>query len=61
MKVMIANPAVQESHELMQAPNNPAAPRFAFDNTYARELEGFLCRGRQRKWRGPGWSSSTAI
>ena len=21
--------------------NNPAAARFAFDNTYARELEGF--------------------
>ena len=22
-------------------PNNPAAARLAFDNTYARELEGF--------------------
>ena len=25
----------------MNSPNNPGAGRFAFDNTYARELEGF--------------------
>jgi uncharacterized protein YdiU (UPF0061 family) len=41
MKIMIMNPAVQESHKLTQVSNNPAAPCFAFDNTYARELEGF--------------------
>jgi uncharacterized protein YdiU (UPF0061 family) len=26
---------------MKHVPNNPAAERFAFDNTYARELEGF--------------------
>ncbi|HEV8344566.1 MAG TPA: protein adenylyltransferase SelO family protein, partial [Candidatus Binatia bacterium] len=26
---------------MTHVPNNPAAPCFAFDNTYARELEGF--------------------
>ena len=26
---------------MTQVSNNPAAARFAFDNTYARELEGF--------------------
>ena len=26
---------------MMHVPNNPAAARFAFDNTYARDLEGF--------------------
>jgi hypothetical protein len=26
---------------MMHVPNNAAAARFAFDNTYARELEGF--------------------
>jgi uncharacterized protein YdiU (UPF0061 family) len=40
MKVVSTNPAVQESQNPTQVPNNPA-PRFAFDNTYARELEGF--------------------
>jgi serine/tyrosine/threonine adenylyltransferase len=39
MKVVITNPAVQESQK--PTPNKPAAPCFAFDNTYARELEGF--------------------
>jgi uncharacterized protein YdiU (UPF0061 family) len=38
---VITNPAVQESQKLTHVPNNPAAPCFAFDNTYARELEGF--------------------
>ena len=41
MKVVITNPAAQESDKRTQAPNNPTAPCFAFDNTYARELEGF--------------------
>jgi uncharacterized protein YdiU (UPF0061 family) len=41
MKVVITNPAVQESDKRTQVPNRPAAPYFAFDNTYARELEGF--------------------
>src|SRR5215470_9726415 len=41
MRGMITNPAVQENHNLTQVPNKPAAPCFAFDNTYARELEGF--------------------
>src|SRR5499427_6883634 len=40
MKVVITNPAVEENAKLTQVPNNPAAPCFAFDNTYARELEG---------------------
>ena len=31
----------QGSHTMTHVPNNPAAARFAFDNTYARELEGF--------------------
>jgi hypothetical protein len=26
---------------MKRVPNNPAAARFAFENTYARELEGF--------------------
>ncbi len=26
---------------MTHVPNHPAAARFAFDNTYARELEGF--------------------
>src|SRR5499425_2334515 len=41
MKVVSTNPAVEENAKLTQVPNNPAAPCFAFDNTYARELEGF--------------------
>src|SRR5512145_1589161 len=41
MKVVVTNPAVRESQKLTQVPNNPTAPCFAFDNTYARELEGF--------------------
>jgi uncharacterized protein YdiU (UPF0061 family) len=41
MKVVITNPAVRESQKPTQVSNNPAAPCFAFDNTYARELEGF--------------------
>jgi uncharacterized protein YdiU (UPF0061 family) len=41
MKAVSTNPAVEESHERTQVANDPAAPRFAFDNTYARELEGF--------------------
>src|SRR5574341_379585 len=41
MQVVITNPAFQESHKPTQVPDNPAAPSFAFDNTYARELEGF--------------------
>src|SRR5262252_6514039 len=41
MRGMITNPAVRESDNLTQVPNKPAAPCFAFDNTYARELEGF--------------------
>jgi hypothetical protein len=31
----------QRSHTMKRVPNNPAAARFAFENTYARELEGF--------------------
>jgi serine/tyrosine/threonine adenylyltransferase len=31
----------QESHPMTHVPNYSAAARFAFDNTYARELEGF--------------------
>jgi hypothetical protein len=41
MKVVITDPAVRESDKLTQVPNNSAAPCFVFDNTYARELEGF--------------------
>jgi uncharacterized protein YdiU (UPF0061 family) len=41
MKAVITNPAVQESQKPTQVPNSPDAPCFAFDNTYARELEGF--------------------
>ncbi|MBI2181154.1 MAG: hypothetical protein HYU31_10105, partial [Deltaproteobacteria bacterium] len=41
MKVVITNPAAQESDKRTQAPNNPTALCFAFDNTYARELDGF--------------------
>src|SRR5215471_8977863 len=41
MKVVSTNPAVEESAKLTQVPNNSRAPCFAFDNTYARELEGF--------------------
>src|SRR5215470_15291758 len=41
MKVVSTNPAVEENAKLTQVPNNPAAPCFAFDNTYARDLEGF--------------------
>src|SRR5262245_41188804 len=40
MKVVITNPAVDENDKLTQVPNNTAAPCCAFDNTYARELEG---------------------
>jgi uncharacterized protein YdiU (UPF0061 family) len=34
---------------MMHVPNKPAAARFAFDNTYARELEGFYvsCKAAQ--------------
>ena len=34
---------------MTHVPNNPAAARFAFDNTYARELEGFYvaCKAAQ--------------
>jgi uncharacterized protein YdiU (UPF0061 family) len=34
---------------MMPVPNNPAAARFGFDNTYARELEGFYvsCKAAQ--------------
>src|SRR5215467_12885836 len=41
MKVVITNPAVEENAKLTQVPNNYRTPCFAFDNTYARELEGF--------------------
>jgi uncharacterized protein YdiU (UPF0061 family) len=41
MRVVITNPAVPEGHKRTQLPENPAALCFAFDNTYARELEGF--------------------
>src|SRR5215813_1996642 len=40
MKVVITNPAVEENAKLTQVPNNTDAPYFAFDNTYARDLEG---------------------
>ncbi|HXV50365.1 MAG TPA: YdiU family protein [Candidatus Binatia bacterium] len=40
MRVVITNPTGQESHKPTQVPNSAAAPCFAFDNTYARELEG---------------------
>jgi uncharacterized protein YdiU (UPF0061 family) len=40
MKVVITKPAAQESQNPTQIPNNPATG-FAFDNSYARELEGF--------------------
>src|SRR5262245_49079359 len=41
MKAVITNSAAQESHEPTQVADRNAAPRFAFDNTYARDLEGF--------------------
>src|ERR1700752_304308 len=34
-------PRDQGSHTMTHVPNHPAAARFAFDNTYARELEDF--------------------
>src|SRR5258705_813029 len=34
-------PRDQGSHTMTHVPNHPATARFAFDNTYARELEGF--------------------
>src|SRR5947208_1052887 len=33
-------PPDRESNKMTYIPNHPAAARFAFDNTYARELEG---------------------
>jgi uncharacterized protein YdiU (UPF0061 family) len=40
MKGVITDPAGQNNTRT-QAPESPAAPRFAFDNSYARELQGF--------------------
>ena len=40
MKVVSKNPAAEENTKLAQVPNNADAPCFAFDNTYARDLEG---------------------
>src|SRR5687767_12437914 len=34
------NPPDQGSHRMTDVANNSAAARFAFDNTYARQLEG---------------------
>ncbi|HYA27216.1 MAG TPA: YdiU family protein [Acidobacteriota bacterium] len=38
---MITDPAVREGQRLTQVTDKPTSPCFAFDNTYARDLEGF--------------------
>jgi protein adenylyltransferase len=39
---------------MMHVPNKPAAARFAFDNTYARELEGFYVSCKAARVAQPG-------
>jgi uncharacterized protein YdiU (UPF0061 family) len=38
---MTISPAAEETDEATKVPSDAGAPCFAFDNTYARELEGF--------------------
>ena len=44
---------------MTHVPNNSSAAQFAFDNTYARELEGFYVPWKAAQVARPKWSSST--